>query len=84
MGVAEVAELVDAPDSKSGALGRVGSIPTFGISISRRRRRRSSELWAALEKRLADPTPNSHTPSRDPAEAPCTVGRVWLRAIRRV
>jgi hypothetical protein len=29
---AEVAELVDAPDSKSGGpLGRVGSIPTFGI-----------------------------------------------------
>ena len=28
-----VAELADAPDSKSGAFGRVGSIPTFGIGI---------------------------------------------------
>lgn len=27
---AEVAELVDAPDSKSGELARVGSSPTFG------------------------------------------------------
>jgi hypothetical protein len=31
---AEVAELADAPDSKSGAFGRVGSIPTFGIRVS--------------------------------------------------
>ncbi len=31
--IAEVAELVDAHDSKSCALGRVGSIPTFGTSF---------------------------------------------------
>ena len=31
---AEVAELVDAHDSKSCALGRVGSIPTFGTSYA--------------------------------------------------
>ena len=31
---AEVAELADAPDSKSGGpLGRVGSTPTFGIAL---------------------------------------------------
>ena len=30
---AGVAELVDAPDSKSGSFGSVGSIPTLGTTV---------------------------------------------------
>ena len=36
---AEVAELVDAHDSNSCALGRVGSIPTFGTIKPRHHRK---------------------------------------------